>query len=232
MIKVRSLHPEIFQLFTTFFTRKLTSDSLSFEFFKITTAGFAAYFYLEDTPRLTVKLDLIPALKLDSSKLFVFKGKDHLQRSFVLNEMECFTLLPSSAKTGYIFAKSICSVLGAIIDKPVLSDVVDKTLSSHLLKRALFNAAAREEGSNEVLRPYEWAQRIFEEMMDTEMCNVFSGELMLDEYLFDNDIVYPKQMYLNYFVKRFIGLESLPNETKLREYRALFLETLMKVLQS
>lgn len=217
---------KIFRLICDYIARVPSWGMLSFICLKKVNAGFSTFFQMECKP-LVVKLDLIPAMS-DSFGLHVFWNDFALHKSFVLMELEQFKSLPPNAQAGYVIAKCVRNMhlLDRLIRKPLVSDLVDRILSSHRLKHALFRAVANEEGLRESLRPHEWAERIYVQMRNDNLRNFFTRNP-----LFEDNKPYPKQMYLNHYVHKRYGFEPFPSEMKEGDFRRMLINEICQLLQ-
>lgn len=186
---------KIFQLITDFLAEKKSWGRLSFHCLKEFYCGFSAILHLSNIENdFHIKVDLVPLLSCDQ-RWYVFKDGS-VSESVALKELEHMRSLPPNAREGYMMTKSLRDVhlLGHMIHQPILSDLVDRVLPLHTLKHALFHAFAREEAS---LKPHEWAERTYIEMMNEWLTNFFSGGTRLFK-----DGVHLRQMHLNLFIQR------------------------------
>lgn len=216
-LPIQILHLRIFQVLTSFLHKESPWEQLSFVSIELTRVGFAIFLRLENNNAI-IKLDVIPAFRIGNSNFFVFNGQKQLQESSVIKEVEHFASLPENAKTGYIIAKSIRGLLGFLIDKPFLSQLVDKAITSYSLKHALFHIVDKQNSQREVLKAHEFAREIYHMLMkQNDVQNFFTKQ-----YVFADNHIFPKQMYLNHFVTRKLQVESFSNDVRVSEYRALF----------
>lgn len=214
----------VFHMINYFISEKLTWGRLSFVSLRCFRCGYSAFFRRD---YLIIKLDLVPVFKKVQG-WYVFRGDSYVQTSNALRELEHLRSLPPSAQEGYIIAKSLRDVhlLGRMISGPIISDLVDRAISSHQLKHSLFHAVAHEKSPKEALKPYQWAQRIYMVMRDTWLRNFFS-----EEDLFKNNGPYPKQMYLNLFIQMRYGRDPFPKDMDERAYRRLFVNEICRILK-
>lgn len=226
---------KIFQMITDFIAVRQSWGNLAFSCLRQFSCGFSAIFYtLNMDEAMDIKIDLVPVLSVEQ-KIYVFddvlSSQNDVNESFTLQELEHMRSLPPNAQQGYVMAKSLRDIhfLSYMIRKPILSDLVDRVLPSHVLKHALFHAVEDEDGPKEVVEPHEWAQRIYAIILNQKsLRNFFSSSGRL---LKGGDASYPRQDYLIRFIwKKRSSQPAFPLKMKEREYRELFICEIMKIL--
>lgn len=155
-------------------------------------------------------------------------GDQCVAESFALKELGRMKSLPLNALEGYALAKSLRSVdlLGHVIKKPFLSDLVDHCLPSYKLKLALFNAFEQAKDSDRAsLKPHEWGRSIYGQMTKDFVENFFGccSELLINFHS------YERQDHLNRFLHR-RNLPAFDPGMKVDQYRKLFVEEILKIL--